>query len=161
MNSKLRVFFWLVPLPKGRYQCGYSDTLVCNIDAPPQITSNNIHKLMLEIVMLCIINGTFRIKTLCRISLDKKNAFFSSFFYCICACSIVRILVTTLWKIFWLLGTFCFDHERKMVQTAMFAVCTKHTTSGGGGSCFHIFNESENRCIKIYSIVKQCLDSSI
>ena len=77
-----------------------------------------------------------------------------------------RILVTKLWKIYWSLGTFCSDlltlnYEGKMVLTAMFAVCTEHTKSGGGGSCFHIFNERENRCIKIYSIVKQCMDSSI
>ena len=43
----------------------------------------------------------------------------------------------------------------------MFLVRTKLTKSGGGGGCFHIFNESEIKYIKIYLIVKQCIDSSI
>ena len=43
----------------------------------------------------------------------------------------------------------------------MFLVRTKLTKSGGGVACFHIFNESENRYIKIYLIVKECIVSSI
>ena len=111
--------------------------------------------------MLYGINRTFRSRTLCLIGYKRKKMFLYFFVIRVCACSIVRILATTSWKICWSLGTFCsdilrFNYEGKMVQTAMFAVCTEHTKSGGGGNCFPIFNESKNRCIKIYLIVKQC-----
>ncbi len=74
---------------------------------------------MLKIIVLCGSNGTFRSKTIFRIGHERKNVFFSFFLICVCACSIVRILATTLWKIYWLLGTFCsnvlrLNYEGKM-----------------------------------------------